>query len=86
MVLIGGGLTALVIYFTVSGLRRPVEERVGAADPSLRNTWRMPSLTQLPARRLTALNRVWLVVLRAYLFVAAGLVLVRILTLATSGA
>jgi hypothetical protein len=32
------------------------------------------------------LNRVWLLVLRAYLVVAAGLVLLRILTLATGGA
>jgi hypothetical protein len=32
------------------------------------------------------LNKVWLLVLRAYLVVAAGLVLVRILTLATVGA
>jgi hypothetical protein len=45
----------------------------------------MPPLAQLPPRQLTTLNRVWLVVLRAYLIVAAGLVLVRIVTLATSG-
>jgi hypothetical protein len=45
----------------------------------------MPPLTDLPPRRLTTLSRVWLVVLRAYLIVAAGLVLVRIVTLATSG-
>jgi hypothetical protein len=46
----------------------------------------MPPLTQLPPRQLTTLNRVWLVVLRDDLIVAAGLVLVRIVTLATSGA
>jgi len=56
------------------------------ADRLLRDTWRMPPLTQLPPRQLTTLNRVWLVVLRADLIVAAGLVLVRIVTLAMSGA
>ena len=79
-----GSLTALVVYLTVGG-RRPVEAPVGVADRLLRDTWRMPPLAQLPPRQLTTLNRVWLVVLRAYLIVAAGLVLVRIVTLATSG-
>jgi hypothetical protein len=46
----------------------------------------MPPLAQLPPRQLTTLNRVWLVVLRADLILAAGLVLVRIVTLTTSGA
>jgi hypothetical protein len=45
----------------------------------------MPPLADLPPRPLTALNRVWLLVLRAYLVVAAGLVLVRIVNLAMSG-
>jgi hypothetical protein len=46
----------------------------------------MPPLAVLPPRQLTALNWVWLFVLRAYLIVAAGLVLVRIVQLATGGA
>jgi hypothetical protein len=46
----------------------------------------MPPLAALPPRPLTMLNEIWLLVLRAYLVVAAGLVLVRILTLATVGA
>jgi hypothetical protein len=51
-----------------------------------RNTWRMPPLGELPPVRLTTLNRIWLVVLRGYLIVAAGLVLVRIVQLALAGA
>jgi hypothetical protein len=47
-----------------------------------RQTWRMPPLDQLPPGRLTVLERMWLTLLRAYLVVAAGLVLVRIVTLA----
>jgi hypothetical protein len=46
----------------------------------------VPPLAELLPRQLTTLNRVWLVVLRAYLIVAAGLVLVRIVQLATGGA
>jgi hypothetical protein len=46
----------------------------------------MPPLAELPPRPLTMLDKVWLLVLRAYLVVAAGLVLLRIITLATVGA
>jgi Mn2+/Fe2+ NRAMP family transporter len=80
-VLAAGGMIALVIYLAVprAALAEPV-------NPSVRDTWRMPPLAELPSRPLTTLNKVWLLVLRAYLVVAAGLVLVRILTLATVGA
>jgi Mn2+/Fe2+ NRAMP family transporter len=81
-----GSLTALVVYLTVGGLRRLVAAPVAVVSPLFRDTWRMPPLAQLRPRRLTTLNRVWLVVLRVYLIVAAGLVVVRIVTLATSGA
>ena len=50
-----------------------------------RDTWQMPPLDELPPGRLTATNRVWLFVLRAYLIVAAGLVLIRIVMLAFVG-
>jgi hypothetical protein len=85
-VLVGGSLAALIIYLTLRGVRPTVEAPVEPAGRSLRNTWRMPPLAELPPRQLTTLNRVWLVVLRAYLIVAAGLVLVRIIQLATGGA
>jgi hypothetical protein len=85
-VLVGGSIAALVIYLAFGGMRPTVEAPVGPAGRPLRNTWRMPPLVELPPRQLTTLNRVWLVVLRAYLIVAAGLVLVRIVQLATSGA
>jgi Mn2+/Fe2+ NRAMP family transporter len=79
-ILVTGGATALVIYLITPG-EAPAEP----ADPSLRDTWRMPPLAHLPPRHLTTLNRTWLFVLRAYLIVAAGLVLARIVTLATMG-
>jgi Mn2+/Fe2+ NRAMP family transporter len=83
--LVGGGLAALVIYRTFGGMRPAVDATVEPTGRSLRNTWRMPPLAELPPRQLTKLNRIWLVVLRAYLIVAAGLVLVRIVQLAMSG-
>jgi hypothetical protein len=83
--LVGGSLVALVIYLTFGGIRPTVEAPVDPARRSLRNTWRMPPLAELPPRQLTMLNPVWLFVLRAYLILAGGLVLVRILTLATGG-
>jgi Mn2+/Fe2+ NRAMP family transporter len=79
-VLGGGSVTALGIYL--------FSRSSGSVEPvamSDRNTWRMPPLAELPPRPLTALNRVWLLVLRAYLVVAAGLVLVRIVNLAMNG-
>jgi hypothetical protein len=50
-----------------------------------RQVWRMPPLDQLAPTRLTVLERMWLSLLRVYLVVAAGLVLVRIVMLATVG-
>jgi hypothetical protein len=79
-VLAAGGLIGLIIYLTV-----PRGAPVAPADLSLRDAWRMPPLAELPPRPMTTLNKAWLLVLRAYLVIAAGLVLVRILTLATAG-
>jgi hypothetical protein len=79
-ILVAGCATALVIYLITPG-----EVPAEPADASLRDTWRMPPLAHLPPRHLTTRNRTWLFVLRAYLIVAAGLVLARIVTLATIG-
>jgi hypothetical protein len=50
------------------------------------NSWRMPPLDRLPPAQLSRLSRIWMIVLRGYLAVAAGLVLFRIFQLATVGA
>jgi Mn2+/Fe2+ NRAMP family transporter len=83
-ILAAGALGAVAIWLFAGGLRRPA---AGAAPPdrALRAGWRMPPLTELPPRRLTAGERIWLVVLRGYLFLAAGLVLARIVSLAVAG-
>jgi Mn2+/Fe2+ NRAMP family transporter len=50
-----------------------------------RGEWRMPPLHKLPAARLSLAARIWMFVLRAYLLLAGGLILVRIVTLAIAG-
>ncbi len=49
-----------------------------------RQSWRMPPLEELPPARLTVLERMWLTLLRVYMGVAAGLVLIRIVMLAAA--
>jgi Mn2+/Fe2+ NRAMP family transporter len=59
--------------------------RRAAIDRAGRALWRMPPLEHLPAPRLSRMEKAWMAVLRGYLVVAAGLVLVRIVQLAISG-
>jgi NRAMP (natural resistance-associated macrophage protein)-like metal ion transporter len=89
-ILIGGSCLAIIVTIAIK-LAQWKSGGVDAEDAGAalyehgkhrRDLWRMPPLDQLPPARLTTLNRVWLVVLRAYLVVAAGLVLIRIVTLA----
>jgi len=92
-VLIAGSVLAIIVTIGVKfaeSMTAPTtvaEDSASAVWPlqGERHTWRMPPLGQLPPARLTVLDRVWLIVLRAYLVVAAGLVLVRIVMLATVG-
>ena len=46
---------------------------------------RMPALDVLGPAHMTGLTRLWMVVLRAYLLVAGGLVIIRIVQLAIKG-
>jgi hypothetical protein len=83
-ILTGGILLAVA---TAIGAKIFERRRDGDAAPewldsSGRATWRMKPLDQLPPARLTLLNRIWLIVLRGYLVLAAGLVLLRIVELA----
>ena len=88
-VLIGG--TALGLLMT--GVLKFFERNKGnvmvkqddIVDPVTRSHWRMPALEQLPPAKLTLMTRVWLGVLRAYLVIAAGLLLFKLFQMATSG-
>jgi Mn2+/Fe2+ NRAMP family transporter len=77
-----GALTAWARLASPSHASNLVENVNSSPMKSDAATWRMPPLNELPSAQLTSLSRTWLIVLRAYLFVAAGLVLVRIISLA----
>jgi NRAMP (natural resistance-associated macrophage protein)-like metal ion transporter len=86
-VLIGGGGLAIALTAAVVIIQR----RRGGADPTRRvpvadrEAWRMPSLEKLAPAQLTLLSQTWLIVLRGYLLIAAGLVLARIAELIVAG-
>ncbi|MBV9532465.1 MAG: divalent metal cation transporter, partial [Bradyrhizobium sp.] len=93
-ILVVGGVLAVVVAIGAR-LAEPVVVPTRASQNSVatteqiareRNLWRMLPLGELSPMRLTMLSRIWLIVLRGYLIVAGGLVLVRIVQLATVGA
>jgi NRAMP (natural resistance-associated macrophage protein)-like metal ion transporter len=87
-VLAGGSALALVatigilIWQRRGGVEPRAEQQVALSE---RSSWRMPPLAQLPRAELTVLNVAFLTVLRGYLFLAGGLVLVRIAQLISGG-
>jgi Mn2+/Fe2+ NRAMP family transporter len=93
-ILIGGGILAIVAAIGVRMFEPRIVATTARQDDIApteqqereRSAWRMPPLSELPLARLTTLNRVWLIVLRGYLIIAAGLVLARIAQLAIVGA
>jgi Mn2+/Fe2+ NRAMP family transporter len=81
--LAGGTVLALAAGLISLWLQRG--QRAAVPSPVGRTTWRMPPLAELPPLQLTAATRLWMIVLRGYLVIAGGLVLARIVTLATTG-
>ena len=55
-------------------------------DSSLRSSWRMPPIAELAPARISLLNRIWMIALRGYLVIAASMLLVKIVQLATGHA
>jgi Mn2+/Fe2+ NRAMP family transporter len=88
--ILAGGAVLAVVTTLLANLDASAEResRAGAPRPMAHdlNTWRMPPLDQLPPARLSTLSRIWMIVLRSYLAIAAGLVIFRIFQLATVGA
>jgi hypothetical protein len=85
IILVGGSIATVVAWMATAWIRRLRGVVTEAIDESLRPTWRMPPLDQLPAAQLSPLRRLWMGVLRGYLVIAAGLVLVRIAQLVSAG-
>jgi NRAMP (natural resistance-associated macrophage protein)-like metal ion transporter len=77
----GGTLFTLAMAAAFVVIRR--EERRIWTDSFGRMIWRMPPLDKLPPAQMTPLIWIWMIVLRGYLVVAGGLVLWRIVQLAT---
>lgn len=50
-----------------------------------KDNWRMPALDTMPPAKLSARTRVWMAVLRGYLVIAGGIVLVHIVHLTMAG-
>jgi Mn2+/Fe2+ NRAMP family transporter len=88
-VLVGGCILAAAVALGVKARERdsrsPPRQDVRHDDES-RTRWRMPPLDSLPPARLTVLNRIWLIVLRGYLAVAAGLLIAKLIQLAVAPA
>jgi Mn2+/Fe2+ NRAMP family transporter len=82
--ILGVGVVVAVIAAGVTlALRTP--SALPPLDRALRPLWRMRPLTQLAPARLTGATRIWMVVLRGYLLLAIGLVVVRVVQLALGG-
>jgi NRAMP (natural resistance-associated macrophage protein)-like metal ion transporter len=84
-ILVGGGAAAVVVALVIMVLSQngraepPTVMDTAALD---RNTWRMPPLASLAPAELSFAAKTWMGILRLYLVVAGGLVLVRIVWLA----
>lgn len=84
---VGTSLAALTgMYLALRRHRRPAQAKTTAAvDPQPRASWRMPPLALLTRPKLSTGRRLGLTVLRGYLIIAAGMVIVRVIQLALAG-
>ncbi|AYQ41182.1 natural resistance-associated macrophage protein [Burkholderia aenigmatica] len=77
-VLVGGSVLAIVGYLATVLIRRNKRVVEPGVDRSQRDTWRMPPLDTLEPQKMTLTTRVWMAVLRGYLVIAVGLVIVKV--------
>jgi hypothetical protein len=80
-ILAGGSVLALIAAIASGALRRLPLTTEGPKVWN-REMWRMPPLSQLRPAQMPRASRIWMIVLRGYLVLAGGLVLVRIIMLA----
>jgi Mn2+/Fe2+ NRAMP family transporter len=77
------GFAAFLVLRPAALQARPAEGPVLRAElRALRSRWRMPALETLPPPNLSLSKRIWMGVLRAYLFAAVILVVVKVVQLA----
>ncbi|KUY94047.1 manganese transporter [Burkholderia territorii] len=77
-VLVGGTVLAIAGYLATVLIRRNKRVVEPGIDRALRETWRMPPLDSLEPQTMTVATRVWMAVLRGYLVIAVGLVIVKV--------
>ncbi|RQR58943.1 divalent metal cation transporter [Burkholderia sp. Bp9126] len=77
-VLIGGTVFAIAGYLATVLLRRNRKVIETGIDRTLRDTWRMPALDTLEPQKMTLATRIWMGVMRGYLVIAVGLVIVKV--------
>jgi hypothetical protein len=84
--ILGGGTALTVLGGLAFGVYRRLHPRSSTEssrpDPAERATWRMPPLNVLARPRLSTGRRLGLTVLRGYLVLAVGMVVVRVVQLA----
>ncbi|CAN2535903.1 Divalent+metal+cation+transporter+MntH [Methylocapsa aurea] len=82
--ILGGGVAVTFIVALVGGAfrRGKASSRRHTAKRHILDSWRMAPLDELPPPALSTASRVWMGALRAYLILAGGLVLTRIVMLA----
>jgi NRAMP (natural resistance-associated macrophage protein)-like metal ion transporter len=81
-ILEGGSCVAIAVAIANFTLWRPSRTDGSPVTDRARGDWRMPPLSMLPPGNLGTMGRIWMTVLRGYLVIAGGLVLLRIAQLA----
>jgi Mn2+/Fe2+ NRAMP family transporter len=81
LAILGGGSAAGLIA-ALTAFFRTLRSPAWRVEPQLRDAWRMPALSTLGPARMTPLTRLSMLALRAYLVIAGGLVIGRIVELA----
>jgi hypothetical protein len=84
-VLGGGGAITLVVWLAGLLFRVDRDRKDERIDRAAKLAWRMPPLAALAPAGMSAGQKIWMAVLRGYLLIAGGLVLVRIVQLAVGG-
>jgi hypothetical protein len=83
---LGIGLTGALGIGLWLAVAQPEDAQYKHLTLEQKRSWRMPPLAELPPAKLSALNRVWLLILRAYLVCAVMLVIYKVALLALHGA
>jgi hypothetical protein len=82
----GGAALGGAAFAALPLLRGPAAAPAWPPQPELpRAMWRMPPLAELAPVNLSRPKRLWMLVLRVYLVVAVGMVIVRVVQLAVNG-